>query len=81
MRDQGLDQAAASRKLQPIYDSIECKQYNKAYKLAKQAQAKFPKSLALKALFGVTLERLGKIEEALEVGRQVCQEMRASSDR
>ena len=69
---------AIRRKLGPIYDSIETKNYKLAFKLAKQAQQKFPNSHVIKALYGVTLERLGKIDEALEVGRQVCKEMQES---
>ena len=66
----------ASRKLGPIYDALEHKQYKLAYKLAKQATQKYPKHLGLRALYAVTLERLGKVNEGLEVGRDVLREMR-----
>eukprot|EP00215_Chloropicon_roscoffensis_P010076 CAMPEP_0196640346 /NCGR_PEP_ID=MMETSP1085-20130531/2648_1 /TAXON_ID=41879 ORGANISM="Pycnococcus sp, Strain CCMP1998" /NCGR_SAMPLE_ID=MMETSP1085 /ASSEMBLY_ACC=CAM_ASM_000807 /LENGTH=82 /DNA_ID=CAMNT_0041969515 /DNA_START=47 /DNA_END=291 /DNA_ORIENTATION=- len=71
-----MEGTGASRKLGPIYDALEHKQYKLAYKLAKQATQKYPKHLGLRALYAVTLERLGKVNEGLEVGRDVLREMR-----
>ena len=71
-----MEGSGASRKLGPIYDALEHKQYKLAYKLAKQATQKYPKHLGLRALYAVTLERLGKVNEGVEVGRDVLREMR-----
>lgn len=55
------------RKVRPIWDAIDSRQYKNALKLSSSLLTKYPKlpyAMALKALI---LERMGKLEEALSI--------------
>lgn len=59
------------RRLRPVYDMIELKNFKGALKQANTLLQKHPGSLHLKLLKALVLERQGKDEEALSLCRQV----------
>lgn len=63
------------RRCAPIYDAIEAKNYKLALKLAKVSRTKYPDAPLINALYAVSLERLGRVDEALQAARQVCKDV------
>ncbi|KAG0563622.1 hypothetical protein KC19_8G046000 [Ceratodon purpureus] len=55
------------RKLKPLWDAIDHRQFKPALKLASQLQQKHPDSPYLFALKALILEKLGKVDEASEL--------------
>ncbi|KAJ7964264.1 phagocyte signaling-impaired protein [Quillaja saponaria] len=55
------------RRVRPIWDAIDSRQFKTALKLVTQLLAKFPNSPYALALKALTLERMGKTDEALSV--------------
>jgi predicted Zn-dependent protease len=64
----------AERRLKPLWDAIDHRQYKPALKLATGLIAKHPDSAYLLALKALVLERLGKDEEAADL----CEQAKAS---
>ncbi|CAM6090624.1 unnamed protein product [Calypogeia fissa] len=64
----------AERRLRPLWDAIDTRQYKTALKLASGLQAKHPDSSYILALKALVLERTGKSDEAL----LLCQQARDS---
>ncbi|KAH9570262.1 hypothetical protein CY35_02G031200 [Sphagnum magellanicum] len=64
----------AERRLKPLWDAIDHRQYKPALKLATGLIAKHPDSAYLLALKALVLERLGKDEEAADL----CDQAKAS---
>ncbi|KAJ7959894.1 Phagocyte signaling-impaired protein [Quillaja saponaria] len=63
----GLAGGIPERRVRPIWDAIDSRQFKTALKLVTQLLAKFPNSPYVLALKGLTLERMGKTDEALSV--------------
>ncbi|RRT74154.1 hypothetical protein B296_00025373 [Ensete ventricosum] len=71
----GLAGGIPERRVRPIWDAVDSRQYKAALKLATALLAKYPSSpyaLALKALI---LERMGKPDEALSVCLEAKEEL------
>eukprot|EP00899_Mesostigma_viride_P012752 jgi/Mesvir1/21478/Mv03930-RA.1 len=66
MDDRNLD-----RKLRPLYDAIDARNYKLALKLVNGIQQKHENSLIVKALKALVLERVGKKKEAFQLCEQV----------
>mmetsp|Transcript_38336 Transcript_38336/g.53221 ORF Transcript_38336/g.53221 Transcript_38336/m.53221 type:complete len:125 (+) Transcript_38336:88-462(+) len=61
------DAAAEERRLRPLYDAIGTHNYKAAMKLSDQLLKKQPKSHLVRILKSLTLERIGRRSEALEL--------------
>ncbi|XP_010685884.2 N-terminal acetyltransferase B complex auxiliary subunit NAA25 isoform X2 [Beta vulgaris subsp. vulgaris] len=55
------------RKVRPVWDAIDTRQYKNALKLASSLLTKYPKQPYAMALKALILERMGKHEEALSI--------------
>lgn len=66
----GSKDGVAERKLRPLWDAIESRQYKSALKQVSALLAKHPTSTYLAALKGLVLERTGRPEEALALCQQ-----------
>jgi hypothetical protein len=64
----------AERRLRPLWDAIDTRQYKTALKLTSGLQVKHPDSSYILALKALVLERTGKSDEAL----LLCQQARDS---
>ena len=71
--------AAMNRKLRPIYDALDARNYKLSLKLCTAALQKTDAGL-IKALKAVTLERLGRPEDALALCREVKDNLRPPAD-
>lgn len=69
MSSQGSS-AVAERRLRPLWDAIDSRQYKTALKLAGSLLSKHPDSVYLIVLKALVLERMGKAEEALTLCEQ-----------
>lgn len=63
----GMAGGIPERRVRPIWDAIDSRQFKNALKLSATLLAKFPKSPYALALKGLILERMGKLDEALSV--------------
>ena len=70
---------AMNRKLRPIYDALDARNYKLSLKLCTAALQKTDAGL-IKALKAVTLERLGRPEDALALCREVKDNLRPPAD-
>ena len=68
-----------NRKLRPIYDALDARNYKLSLKLCTAALQKTDAPL-IKALKAVTLERLGRPEDALTLCREVKDNLRPPAD-
>ena len=68
-----------NRKLRPIYDALDARNYKLSLKLCTAALQKTDAGL-IKALKAVTLERLGRPEDALALCREVKDNLRPPAD-
>ena len=68
-----------NRKLRPIYDALDARNYKLSLKLCTAALQKTDAGL-IKALKAVTLERLGRPEDALALCREVRDTLRPPAD-
>ncbi|KAH7301648.1 hypothetical protein KP509_23G036000 [Ceratopteris richardii] len=62
--------SVAERRLRPLWDAIDCRQYKTALKLATSLLSKHPDSTYLIVLKALVLERMGKTDEALDLCKQ-----------
>ena len=69
-----------NRRVRPIYDALDARNYKLSLKLCTAALQKSADSSLIKALKAVTLERLGKPEEALALCRDVAATLRPPAD-
>ena len=69
----------ANRKLRPIYDALDARNYKLSLKLCNAALQKGDSPL-VKALKAVTLERSGKPDEALALCREVASALKPPAD-
>ena len=69
------------RKVRPIYDALDARNYKLSLKLcAGVLQKPGPNHNLVRALKGVTLQRMGKMDEALAVCRDVAQQKPPETD-
>lgn len=63
----GLASGIPERRVRPIWDAIDSRQFKNALKLSATLLSKFPDSPYALALKGLILERMGKLDEAFSV--------------
>lgn len=63
----GMASGIPERRVRPIWDAIDSRQFKNALKLSATLLSKYPKSPYALALKGLILERMGKLDEALSV--------------
>lgn len=62
------------RKVRPIYDALDARNYKQALRLSTQAVERAPDQPLLKVLKAFSLERTGKKDEAVNLCEDVCKQ-------